>query len=58
MIRAAYDCAPENVVVITDWPHPIAAEHSESGFAAVESNATLTEASKRALTYSNPLRFL
>ena len=58
MIAEAYAVAPESIVVITDWPHPIAAEQAENGFATIENSTLLSAEAKYALVKGNPLRFL
>jgi predicted TIM-barrel fold metal-dependent hydrolase len=58
MIAEALAAAPESIVVCSDWPHPIAEEHSYNGIPAVLHHRKLNEAQKQALLIDNPTRFL
>jgi predicted TIM-barrel fold metal-dependent hydrolase len=58
MIKEALDYAPESIVVISDWPHPIAAEHSEGGLELIANSKGFTARQKKALLIDNPMRFL
>ncbi len=58
MIAEALETEPESIVVCSDWPHPIAEEHSANGIPAVLENPTLTAAQKQALLVDNPRRVL
>ena len=50
--------APDSIVVISDWPHPLAGEYSKKGLAAIEHNERLNAADRRKLLVDNPVRFL
>ena len=58
LIAEAYKAAPESILVISDYPHPIAAEKGADGVRGIEKNPTLTPAMVRALLIDNPARFL
>jgi predicted TIM-barrel fold metal-dependent hydrolase len=58
MIPEAMEAAPESIVVCSDWPHPIAEEHSDKGLAGIMKHNDLTDGQKNALLIENPLRFL
>ena len=58
MIPEVYAQYPDSVVVISDWPHPIASEQSAQGLAAVARHAGLNDEAKRRVLIDNPTRFL
>ena len=58
MIPDALKTAPDSIVVISDWPHPIAAEYSEAGLRGLEKHPDLSTEQKRKLLTVNPARFL
>ena len=58
MIPEVYAAYPESVVVISDWPHPIASEQSAQGLAAIAKHPGLSEEAKRKVLIDNPKRFL
>jgi predicted TIM-barrel fold metal-dependent hydrolase len=58
MLAEALQFAPDSIVVCSDWPHPIAQEHSYEGLRGVASNPGFSEEAKRRLLIENPRRFL
>ena len=58
MIPEVYAAYPESVVVISDWPHPIASEQSAMGLAAIAKHPGLSDEAKRKVLIDNPSRFL
>jgi predicted TIM-barrel fold metal-dependent hydrolase len=58
MIPEAMGVAPDGIVVISDWPHPLAGEYSQKGLAAIEHNPRIDAADRRKLLIDNPRRFL
>ena len=58
MIPEAMGVAPDSIVVISDWPHPLAGQYSQKGLAAIEHNPRIDPASRHKLLVDNPRRFL
>ena len=58
MLADAYKAAPESIVVCSDWPHPIATEHSAKGLPGVFRNPEVTPEMGRAMLVDTPARFL
>ena len=58
MIPDALAAAPQSVAISSDWPHPIADEHSAKGIGGIMDHKDLTDVQKRALLIDNPTRFL
>jgi uncharacterized protein len=56
MIAEVLAVAPESIVVCSDWPHPISAEHSYKGLPGMEQ--ILSPDAVRSVLIDNPARFL
>ena len=58
IISAALDAAPDSILAISDWPHPIASVHAKKGLAYIDERTDLSADYKQRLLVTNPRRFL
>ena len=58
IVGAALDAAPDSILAISDWPHPIASVHAKKGLAYIEERTDLSDDYKKRLLVTNPQRFL
>lgn len=58
IIGAALEAAPDSILAISDWPHPIASVHAKTGLAYIDERQDLSAEDKQRLLVTNPLRFM